>query len=417
MLRRLQGIPLGPPPIALITVIALALVGGVVRAQTSRSPEARLKAAQYKQDIERNCHDALSDYQQIVRDYEQSTRALERDVVARALVQSASCHRRLGDEQARLLYERVLREYREQTQAVAQARDGLAALTRTTVTPPPIRLSTLAASVETFGLRVLADGRLAGTDWNTGNLVAIDPGTGRVTRFVAGNNADPNPDRVTRAEAPVLSPDRATVAYMWVTEGRAGGQSLRVGRADGSTSPRTLISSSGGAFNPMPLSWARDGSAVLAAIERHDPGGPGNRFYELAWVPLDGTPIRVVQRLEPWQLEGHGPDAALSPDGRFIAYAARTKRVTGNSGSTDRSIVVIPATGGAGTEVFGVDNNVGPTWTPDRTRLIYVRQGTASSDIWSMVVRNGKASGVPERLRSENGRVALHGITRTGRLH
>ena len=398
-------------------LVGLTLAGGMAQAQTSRSPGARLKAAQYKQDIERDCKGALIDYHQIIKDYERSTSASERDVAARALLQSASCHRRLGDEQAGALYDRVIREFKEQTQSVAQARAGLAALGRTTSTSRPTRLSTLAPAMETFGLRVLADGRLGGTDPTTGNLVAIDPGTGRVTRFVSGNNADPNADRVTRAEAPLLSPDLKTVAYRWVTHGKAGGQSLRVAPTAGSTHPRALVDSAGGAFNPTPLSWARDGLAVLISIERHRSGNATDRFYELAWAPLNGTSVRVVQRFEPWQLEGNGPDAALSPDGRFIAYAARTRRDTSNNSITDRSIVVIPAAGGAGREVFGTDNNVKPTWTPDGLRLIYVRQGTAYSDIWSIAMRNGKALGAPERLRRENGRVALHGITRTGRVH
>jgi len=413
--QRYVGRGLSAPLVS--ALIGLTLAGGTGRAQTSPSPEARLKAAQYKQDIERDCKGALSEYQQIVNDYERSTKPPEREVAARALVQSASCYRKLGDEQARPVYERVIKEFKEQTQSVAQARNGLDALSGTTVTSRPTRLLTLASSMERSGLRLLADGRLAGTDSNTGNLVAIDPGTGRVTRIVASNTAGPDPDKITRAAAPVLSSDLKTVAYMWVNEGKAGGQFLRVARTDGSTSPRTLVGSPEGAFSPTPLSWARDGSAVLASIERHPSGNAADRFYELAWVPLNGTGIRVVKRLESWQLEGDGPDAALSPDGRFIAYAARKQR----PGSTDtifhRSIVVIPAGGGAGTEIFGVDNNVEPTWTADGLRLIYVRQGTNYSDIWSVAMGNGKRVGAPERLRREYGQVTLRGITRSGRLH
>jgi tetratricopeptide (TPR) repeat protein len=52
----------------------------------------------------------------------------DRGLAARALVRMAECHRKLGDGDARRLYERVLREYFDQSTEVDVARAGLAAV-------------------------------------------------------------------------------------------------------------------------------------------------------------------------------------------------------------------------------------------------------------------------------------------------
>jgi hypothetical protein len=86
--------------------------------QASRS--AGLAAAMDK-DVRGDLKGAIDAYREIAD-------GKDRALAARALVRMAACHRKLGDAEARKLYDRVTREFADHEEAVADAKTGLAAL-------------------------------------------------------------------------------------------------------------------------------------------------------------------------------------------------------------------------------------------------------------------------------------------------
>src|SRR5688500_3315954 len=67
-----------------------------------------------------NLPQAIELYKRVAQEF-----ASDRALVARALVRMAGCYAKLSDAQARGIYERVVREYPEQTAAVEEARGYL----------------------------------------------------------------------------------------------------------------------------------------------------------------------------------------------------------------------------------------------------------------------------------------------------
>ena len=98
-------------------MLAVALSQTLPAAQSSAEIEKRLASAQHKATVDGNLTGAIEDYKQIV-----ASAGANRGLAAQALLRLAACYQQLGDVQARSTYERVVREFPEQTQSVATAR-------------------------------------------------------------------------------------------------------------------------------------------------------------------------------------------------------------------------------------------------------------------------------------------------------
>ena len=100
-----------------IAVIAL-LMSVLLSAQTPRSADAHLKAAQHKEEVEGDLKGAIEDYAKIAQ-------GSDRAIAARALIRMAECYQKLGQSESRAVYERIVREFADQKDSVTLARTRL----------------------------------------------------------------------------------------------------------------------------------------------------------------------------------------------------------------------------------------------------------------------------------------------------
>jgi TPR repeat protein len=103
--------------IAVVTGVAFG-VAVLLHAQTPRSAEVQMKAAQHKAEVEGDLKGAIDLYRRI-------SQSGDRALAATALVRMAECYQKLGDEQAHRIFEQVVREYGDQKDAVEIARAHL----------------------------------------------------------------------------------------------------------------------------------------------------------------------------------------------------------------------------------------------------------------------------------------------------
>jgi hypothetical protein len=168
---------------AFAAVLAMASI--TVAAQQRSQAQIELQAAIRTETVEGNLNAAIKQYSAIV-----SKHGSDRGVVASALVHMAECYQKLGDSESKRIYERLIREFADQTEAVATARARLGA---------PATAGPLAArgdrslwsgvEVDLFGT-VSPDGRyLSYTDWfTTNNTLIHDFVTGK-DRAITANAA------------------------------------------------------------------------------------------------------------------------------------------------------------------------------------------------------------------------------------
>src|SRR5688572_18473444 len=103
-----------------IMTLTFALAGaGLLAGQ--RTPDVALRAAVETETIRGDVKGAIEQYKHVVETYGKSDRAIS----AQALLRMAEAYQKLGDSQARSVYERLVRDYADQKEAVTLARGRL----------------------------------------------------------------------------------------------------------------------------------------------------------------------------------------------------------------------------------------------------------------------------------------------------
>src|SRR5436305_10943351 len=101
-----------------ILALAIAAVAMVAEERKAADAELRLQAAIHAEMVDGNCKAAIEQYKKVA---ESGNRA----VAAKALIRMAECHQKLGDAESKKIYERVAREYADQKEPAAIARERL----------------------------------------------------------------------------------------------------------------------------------------------------------------------------------------------------------------------------------------------------------------------------------------------------
>jgi hypothetical protein len=278
-----------------VVVVALGLqvASG---AQTQRSDEVALKAAQHKEEVEGDVRGALEQYKRL-------SSSQNRAVAAQALLRLAGIYRTQGDAQARAIYQQLVRDFGDQPEVAAQARAQLLSAAASTGMSQRVVWHPVDGA-DLYG-RVSPDGRyIPYTNWDAnGNLFIYDrqAGENRQLTFAKATNGD------EFAENVVFSPDARSAAYAWFVKDRFQVRLIRLDDKPGST-PRVLVDDADFEWI-WPADWSRDGKLIALGILRQD------RTSQIALLSTDTDSLRILKSV-PWR--GY-MNMAFSPDSRHLA--------------------------------------------------------------------------------------------------
>jgi Tol biopolymer transport system component len=375
---------------ALVIVAALALPAVV--AQTADQADVQLKAAIKKEVVDGDLKGAITEFQRIV-----NTPGVSRAVAASALVHLGQCHEKLGNAEARKVYERVVREFGDQPDLVAEARARLAALAKpsgaTSGTALAVRRIWDGPEVDQEGA-VSRDGRyLSFIDWSTGDLAVRDLATGENRRLTKNG---PQPFR-EYADFAAFSPDGRQLAYGWCCNSD-GNYELRAIGIDGNG--QRTVHRSAEFWYFLPLEWSRDGRHILSIVSQKG----GNA---LALVSASDGAVRLLKATARQQ------GASLSPDGRWLAYSIPEEEPPGQydihllatDGTSDARLVGHPSL------------DTLPVWTPDGRHILFVSDRGGTLGFWIVPVADGRAQGEPRLVKPDVGRIRPLGFSDTGAFH
>ena len=153
-----------------------------------------------------------------------------------------------------------------------------------------------------------------------------------------------------------------------------------------------------------------------------------NGEWQIVRVGAADKSSQVIKSLQ-WRLQGVRGRPSISPDGKYIAYAALANNPSRKPpagaqaptapDSTDQYIYVLPADGSGQETVVArsAGINEAPVWTPDGSHILFVSDRpvgnrTGAFGLWSVEIVNGKAQGAPSPVKPEMGRVKPIGVTR-----
>jgi Tol biopolymer transport system component len=380
--------------VGLLVALTLAAISGTSAAAQERDAEVALQRAMHVEQVEGDLEKAIQLYRQLVDEHGAS-----RAVAARALVRIGQCYEKLGSEGAREAYDRVVREFADQPDAVAIARRRLETL------------ATLATDVESVGAEetgvVLRQIEFEGSDtpW-----LRLSPDGEKIV-YMHSQQAQPRFSIRVRdlssGEVHVLvdsvgetnhfewSPDGSQIAY------RYQGRELRVMKASGGDSRLVWASPAEGAVVDV-LDWTPDGHHLLAGV-----GDYGIRTARLLMVPISGGEPQLIVSGSFSELVEHGQ---ISPSGRHVAGVLWSNgnadvHVWPVDGSEEVRITTHPAT----------DDS--PYWSPDGRFLVFRSDRAGEYDLWAVSMIGAEPGGPPFRVRAALGkRVLLTGMTLGGKL-
>jgi hypothetical protein len=403
------------PARRLTMLLAVALATFTLAGLGAQSrDEVALRAAIETKTIKGNLKAAVAELQVLSSSH-------DRRVAATALLHLAECYQTLGQADAQTVYARIVREYADQTAAVAVARTRLKPQQTGPLPNEPRRVCSGCVGDKIKDFTLSPDARWVGYTAGDGigrsyddDLMIRDLTTGEVTRLVDVPRTDSARFAARRA---IWAPDLKQIAYFYRdtdVPGVGDRSQLRVVSSQPGSQPRTLVD------NPdlryvFPTAWSPDGRSILVMAGHRD------FTWQLAWVSASTGAMTVLKSLN-WQFDEFGNGPELSPDGRYIAYCALTKTRTSARdpvGAGEMTLYILAADGSHETGVAGAATEDSfPVWAPDGSRVFFISDRlTRSVDLLSVAVRDGRVIGAPSVVKSGMGWAPLVGITRAGVLH
>ena len=383
------------------SLVVICLIPGTASslvAQTPDSAEVMLEAAKQAELLDGDLDAAIAQYEAIVSRYPD-----RRSVVAEALLRIGNGYEKLGQARAREVYERLVRDYADQTAVLASAREGLS---RLTVEPAPSAPAMTVRELMRSGeqtpdpamdgnFAISDDGQLfVYTDWDTGDLATLNIATGETQSLFGVDWAS----TTEFFESPVLAPGDERVGFVRVPNARDITTRIDVSTVEGGDR-RTVYDANDG-ININTKDWSPDGAQILFSSQAAD------RSVFLATVSLTDQTVQRLVTLD-WT---HPRRAQYSPDGRFIAYDS-TK-------SGDSRIYLMSADGAE--ERVLVDSPAeddSPLWTPDGRFLLFRSNRSGQWDLFAVQMHDGQPAGDAFLIKSNLGAATrLRGMTTDGQI-
>ncbi|MDP2885360.1 MAG: tetratricopeptide repeat protein [Ignavibacteria bacterium] len=314
------------------------------------------------EEVKGNLEQAIEIYKSVVGKYPGN-----QPLAAKSLLRMGRCYEKLGKDEAKKAYERIIKEYASQPDVVTEARARLAVLmdgTKLGGSPIARRLISDNVQPEIRNPRIITpspDGRWVA--YTQKELCIRNLESGEVKQIVPGEPEAQN-------WSVVWSPDGKRLAF-WQRDLKTKLGSIKIHHL---ASGETVTVLNSGESELYLLDWSRDGLYLLCNHARNT--------LELVTIK-DGTMTTLSDSV--WQ----GQRASFSPDGQFVTFAR------GKSG-TESAYTQSVASGQRHRIAdfqAGTPSYLHPLWSPDGNAIAY--QGLAG--IWVVPVSRGVASG-PARL-------------------
>ncbi len=340
-----------------------------------------------KERGEGNLEEAIALYQKVIDETK------DESLAAKAQLRIGICYEKLGREEARKAFQKVVDNYPSQTDTVKTAREKLALLQSGQValekgpSLTSLRLVWEGPDVELMGA-ASPDGRyICYTDWDTGDLAIHDIKTGEKRRLTGQTKWDGSFVENSR-----WSPDGKRIAYTWDMGVKA---ELRVVGLDGAK-PRVLYQGKG---YPSVMDWSPDGRQILGVLYLP------NEEHSLFLLSVSDGSVGHLKKIKLPVTFGTGTAGHMrfSPDGRYIAFDYPNDiYLLSADGELEHPLVQHPA------------NDWLLGWTPDGKSILFTSDRSGAIDAWIQPVREGRPAGEPELIRKDVGAISPLGFTRDG---
>ena len=387
--------------------------------QRGGASEAQFQAAQHKEQVEGDLRAAIQLYQKVA-DSKDSSRA----IAAQALLRIGRCYENMGSVEARKAYERVVRQYADQSQFASEARSRLAEAVKAGNGSSKLaarlvgRVSDVSYPYDAWE-NVATDGRtvfhVTEKLSHDNSLIATDLSTGKQRTLFHGDFL---------ARGLHLSPDNRKLAFCHYDarpQGRGFGDpanwSIYIVGVDGSN-PRSLqlgTTIDTPRIQVVLHGWSPDGKELLfsMATDGNVEVPDAVRSFQLKLLSLTDGSVRLWKDFGPRDTLRRISTVSFSPDGRYLAYTFPDER------NPERKAIYVLAreTNEPALLVDGPGNSMVLSWNPDGKGLLFASDRRGTVDAYRISVTDGKATGAPALVKPDIGAVRPLGFRSNGSFY
>jgi hypothetical protein len=369
------------------TVCTFALVVFVTGNCWSQSPEQLFQKGIMKEEGEGSLREAIDLYKSVV----DNTNA-DRTLRAKALYQMGNCYEKLGQQEAREVYEKLVADYSDQPELVANAKRKLSKLN---VDPELSDNSGIVIRQErNQGVdkevdinSYSPDGRYAGyTDWYSVEIGVLDLKSGEKWEVTKDGNWGSHFPNYS-----IWSPDSKRIVYDWNIQDPGKDNfyynyELHVVDKDG-TNDRIVIKN--GTKSLWAADWSKDGLSLLCVESESN----GSDSCSLVLVSVNDGSKKIIADIG----NVRNINANFTDDGNYIVFRARSVK---NSENYD--IFIVSKDGGTVHPLISNKEDDGAPFRISGTnQFIYFSNHSGTKDLWAITLKDGKLVGEPRILKND----------------
>lgn len=378
------------------TIVTLFVTGCLALAVVAA--QSRSAADQYQEAL--RLEEVKGDLKGAIEQYKKLAQGGDRAIAAKALVQMAASYEKLGQPDARSVYERVVRDFAEQAESAATARARLAAIQAASLVGQTTRLIWSDRRLSTSEPGPISDdGRY--TTFSDLSLTLVDLREGKAKTFAPASLGSEH----GWVEGSAISPDGRQVAYVLAIQEPGQNEArrtheIRVLQVSGGDAGKSRIVLKPGSDNLYLLRWSPDGKEFLV-------GRFEGETEELALVSLADGAVRVLQRNKR-RCCSH---SRFSPDGRLVLYTRW------NTGTETGGLFVVTRDGRETRLDVGPGQNQNAIWSRDGAYILFESNRTGRWSLWMAPVAGATVSGPASQVMENVGPFYPLGFTRNGALY
>lgn len=381
-----------------LVVVAFCVIVPVANAQQNKAEQL------YQQGIYEM--EGKGDYAKAIESFNQVMTKFPKEKVtgAKALLNIGRCYEKLGKSEATKAYERILKEFKDQPQIVAEASARLAVLKQSADDGVSQSIATnrqiwAGKDVDTEGTPS-PDGQYLSYS-HKGWLAIYNVKTGERKDL---GNLQWDSERHMCVNESVWSPDGKQLAY-GLNDEEHGIAEIHLINRDGS-GDRMLCTADKGNFYIFVEDWSRDGKMILAVFLNNS-----NQESKIAMVSVTDGSVRIIKTLSNWDWKSH--KMFFSPDSRFIAYSSPTEK---KGKSCDVFVVSVDGSSEVNITQHPDDDGV-VCWDPNGNSLLFASNRGGSYNLWTIKILNGQPQEYPKQIRNNIGKISPMGLTKEGSLY
>jgi Tol biopolymer transport system component len=376
-----------------LAVFLVILILGFLSGHSQQTAEQLYQSGIYKEEVEGELQKAIEIYEQILEGFPEN-----KTIAAKALYHIGLCYEKLGNQEARKAYQRLIDEYPGQIQEVNLAKARLASLVKTVEAvphEPTFRKVRIPTKISGGDIRLSPDGQKISLASPPSGKLWIMPLSGKLGPNFPGEPVELNTEDVGVEWS----------AHNWSGDGKwiAFNEDVQVKEMQKKEKKGTqgiyVVSSEGGKPKKIYENY-RDARVINYRISLSPHGKTlafssvdlENNEQHIYTIPVDGgEPKQLVDVL--------AREPVFSPDGKMIAFVEDKDLGVGGGG-----LWVVPAQGGAPKLVADAGKASSPVWSPGGDMIAFVdKQDKVPQIHFISIEEDGKAVGEKASIEAPGG--------------